>query len=289
MAAFLLSRLAFVAQPISVGDDIGVDFFCTRFDRTLSRSPGEQTQLEPRASFAIQIKSSAKPIHVKDGSRIRFLTSLGLPLFVGVVNQRYLRMDLYSAELLPLVVPLVGVPSRLRLRLLQGNEPTSKSDWESGCKNMPAEVPCQHVGRLDATDPEDVTEQVGILIDRISHRVATNISSKANEEHFYQFGQSGSPYLMAGPGSARTFRVNMLRRLWETLFNLERLAKHDPKDFDIGEQEAYLQLSRTLLPMYVKRPELSHLCEEIGYRFTAKDSQSGRSRKRNLQQTKPAR
>lgn len=33
LAAFLLSKLAFVAQPAKIGDDIGTDFFA-RFSRS---------------------------------------------------------------------------------------------------------------------------------------------------------------------------------------------------------------------------------------------------------------
>jgi hypothetical protein len=32
LATFLLSRIAFVATPITVGDDIGTDIFCTLFE-----------------------------------------------------------------------------------------------------------------------------------------------------------------------------------------------------------------------------------------------------------------
>jgi hypothetical protein len=32
LATFLLSRIAFVATPVKVGDDIGIDVFCTVFE-----------------------------------------------------------------------------------------------------------------------------------------------------------------------------------------------------------------------------------------------------------------
>jgi hypothetical protein len=47
LASFLLSRIAFVANPLTVADDIGSDFFCTLFEVFNGDS------LFPRNSLAI--------------------------------------------------------------------------------------------------------------------------------------------------------------------------------------------------------------------------------------------
>ena len=50
LAQYLLSRVAFVARPVSVSDDMGTDFYCTLFQKIRDRT------LLPRTAFAIQIK-----------------------------------------------------------------------------------------------------------------------------------------------------------------------------------------------------------------------------------------
>jgi hypothetical protein len=55
LATFLLSRISFVSQPITVGDDVGSDFFCTLFE---ARQSDSVEMLFLRNSFAIQVKSS---------------------------------------------------------------------------------------------------------------------------------------------------------------------------------------------------------------------------------------
>jgi hypothetical protein len=58
LATFLLSRIAFVANPVKVADDVGTDLFCTLFEIT-------EGKLFPRNSFALQAKSSAGEIDAK--------------------------------------------------------------------------------------------------------------------------------------------------------------------------------------------------------------------------------
>ena len=45
LATFLLSRIAFVASPVKVGDDVGTDVFCTLFEVTKHK---ERDVLLPR-------------------------------------------------------------------------------------------------------------------------------------------------------------------------------------------------------------------------------------------------
>ena len=78
LATFLLSRISLVANPVTVGDDVGTDLFCTLFEIIAG-------QLFPRNSFAIQVKSSKRRINVT--GKIEYLRKLELPFFVGVVNQ----------------------------------------------------------------------------------------------------------------------------------------------------------------------------------------------------------
>jgi hypothetical protein len=58
LAEYLLSRFSFVAQPTTVADDVGSDFYCTIFDILDADPP----TIETRTSFAIQVKTNAGKI-----------------------------------------------------------------------------------------------------------------------------------------------------------------------------------------------------------------------------------
>jgi hypothetical protein len=80
LAHYLLSRFSFVAQPTTIADDVGSDFFCTIFEILDSTPP----TVEPRTSFAIQVKSNDDTIEAHN--KVEYLRYLEIPYFLGVVN-----------------------------------------------------------------------------------------------------------------------------------------------------------------------------------------------------------
>jgi hypothetical protein len=117
LAAFLLSRISFVANPITVSDDIGSDFFCTLFE---SRSENNAEQLIPRNSFAIQIQGAEGIIPATN--KIQYLDKLELPFFVGIVDRDRLQLRIYSGEYIAILFPLYGIPLALRLSPVPATE-----------------------------------------------------------------------------------------------------------------------------------------------------------------------
>src|ERR1700743_675198 len=108
LASYLLSRFSFVAQPTSIADDLGSDFFCTLFE--IQKNSGIEL-LMPRSSFAIQVKSSTSRVSMD--KKIDYLSRLQMPFFLGVVNQSPPSMRVYSAELLPFLFAHKGRPDGL--------------------------------------------------------------------------------------------------------------------------------------------------------------------------------
>ncbi|MGA3204542.1 MAG: hypothetical protein ABSF12_18780 [Bryobacteraceae bacterium] len=102
LAHYLLSRFSFVAQPTTIADDAGSDFFCTLFEIVNS----EPQTVEARASFAIQIKSNAKKAAVHN--KVQYLFNLEIPYFLGVINQRKAELKIYSAERFPMMTAVFG-------------------------------------------------------------------------------------------------------------------------------------------------------------------------------------
>lgn len=143
LASFLLSRISFVANPVTVGDDVGSDFFCTLFEVS------EADQLFPRNSLAIQIKSSKDPVDAT--SKIEYLEKLELPFFVGVVDQNKLRLSIYSGEYLPILFSHYGIPQGLKLSLEDGETRTATPSSARGSGSFNCALECFKTSRPDAT------------------------------------------------------------------------------------------------------------------------------------------
>src|SRR5271154_961872 len=109
LAHYLLSRFSFVAQPTSIADDVGSDFYCTIFEILGSTPP----MVEPRTSFAIQVKSNARKFKAHD--KVRYLHHLEIPFFLGVVDQAKAQLKIYSAERFPMMTAVFGLPEKLWL------------------------------------------------------------------------------------------------------------------------------------------------------------------------------
>jgi hypothetical protein len=107
LATFLLAKIAFVAHPLTVADDVGSDFFCTLFE---SSNENGMEVLFPRNSFAIQVKSRRENFAATN--KIDYLLRLELPFFLGVVDRHTLRLDVYAAEHLPMMFSHLGRPPR---------------------------------------------------------------------------------------------------------------------------------------------------------------------------------
>jgi hypothetical protein len=116
LATFLLAKIAFVAHPLTVADDVGSDFFCTLFE---SSNENGMEVLFPRNSFAIQVKSRRENFAATN--KIDYLLRLELPFFLGVVDRHTLRLDVYAAEHLPMMFSHLGRPRELTLCPLEPN------------------------------------------------------------------------------------------------------------------------------------------------------------------------
>ena len=214
LAAYLLSRFSFVARPTSIADDVGSDFFCTIFE---TQKMSERDVLIPRNSFAIQVKSSPSEVLVEN--KIDYLSALELPFFIGVVSQSPPGIDVYSAELLPLLFSDIGRPDRLSLL------PVAKSEFdpEKYCEhlgNKRVRLRCPLVTTFSAEDERSMlTTKVKALLE-VCTRTHGNIATRLGEEHIYDLDGKGNFKIVAGSGSVNYFRMNFIKRLGEVFYNL---------------------------------------------------------------------
>jgi hypothetical protein len=251
LAAYLLSRFSFLAQPSSIADD----FFCTIF-KTVDLSGRDA--LIPRSSFAIQVKSSES--EVSTDNKIDYLLGLELPFFIGVVRQSPPEMNIYSAELLPLLFSERGKPDRLWLA------PVARSGFDPdryfedvGPKEYRLRCPLVVTLSID-DDRSTLASKVDALL-RICSRTHSNIATRVNEEHIYDVDGNGRYRIMAGSGSVHYFQSNFVKRLGEYFYNLLWILNAQPNKFSVDEFQLFETFYRGLeslygipLPEYVSTP-----------------------------------
>lgn len=243
LAEYLLSRFSFIAQPTTIADDVGSDFFCTIFDIADTIPP----TVEPRISFAIQVKSNSDKIAFHN--KVNYLHNLEIPFFVGVVRQNTADLKIYSAERFPMMTAQFGLREKLWLR------PVEEDDLKNYCdgQSIPDGVilDCYHVCTFSAAEErKDIRPKVEKLL-TICERATANIRSRRSEEHIYQLNDEATAFsLFAGIGSVRHFRDNMYKRLAEAFYNFEFLLKTQPQNFDVAEFRVYEKFYLSLVASY---------------------------------------
>lgn len=245
LAAHLLSRMSFVARPMSVPDDQGSDFFCTLFE--VVDPAGSHPRLQPKNSFAIQVKTSNEPegTNAFNMTRsIRYLEQLHLPFFIGKVTLAEASLEIYSAEFLPLVFSLAGIPRDLRFAPTRG---PIDADTFVDRTGGGACIWCPLVGRITAGDPAEAAARVARNLESFCDRALKNLASRLLEEHVYDF-RGEIPVVMAGSGSYKHFRVNFCKRLAEVFANftwgLQSFGHEPPADQLALFESVYTLLSK---------------------------------------------
>lgn len=257
LARYLLSRFSFIANPATVSDDIGIDFFCTIF---LHQDLKRKKYLLPKNSFAIQIKSSENEFDVT--AKIDYLNNLELPYFIGVVSREKGSMRIYSGEYVPFFFTKVGPPSQLTLQPVETIEyeifDSSYEEVEDGCYKLKFPF----IMEIGVSDDLDKLIPKAVELIKLSRVIQSNISSKNNHEYIFDFYRNPQKsYIFAGVGSFDVFRENFYKRLAEVFYNFEWIINNRPDYFDLNEYQIYKAVYQRLyeynnfdLPSYLVGP-----------------------------------
>lgn len=210
LARFILSKFSFIAQPVTIADDIGTDFFCTIFDR---QRINKDECLLPKTSFAIQIKSNKRALNVTN--KHEYLNNLEVPFFVGVINQNQKNLTIYSGEVLPKFFSLVGKLEKLHIKLVKKNE---RFETISGLKKYT--IPFPEVMVININIDQKELECVVSRLNTLCKKMQQNISSKLSEEYIFEDFSHKVIEVIAGKYSYQVFRDNILKRLAEAFCNL---------------------------------------------------------------------
>ena len=249
LAMYLLSRISFIANPVSVGDDIGSDVLCTLFEpRTLNGS----VQLFPLHSFAIQIKSSFDALEATN--KIEYLDGLELPFFLGVAQQSDLSLSVFSGEFLPIALTALGKPDRLILRPVEDESVSIRSGYTRDRKKCEVKLPL--LTKLEAQDEPAQLASKRERLEKRCTRMHENIATRRAEEYIYKIDDESGVLILAGPGSVKTFRRNHHLRLAEVFYNLEWILDNAPEHFDADEYNVYAEHYASLLRSGVATPRI---------------------------------
>jgi hypothetical protein len=250
LGLFILSKFAFCASPVTVSDDLGSDFFCCLFE--IGKLRHTEVVL-PLNSFAIQIKSTTASFDVS--GKIRYLSELEVPYFVGIIERSTLALSIYSGEYLPLIFPEKGMPKRLRIKLVNRSVPLSQYNERFGNKKFRILFPRVATVRAGASTT-DIRRVVQVL-QKLCRRIQGNIATRRSEEHVYSLRGRYPTYIMAGPGSVKVFRDNFYKRLAEVFYNLDWLRRFRRSRLDLNEVQIYDEFIRKLTKHGAKIPLLT--------------------------------
>jgi hypothetical protein len=234
LATYLLSRIAFVARPVTVGDDAGTDLFCTLFDDI---GVGRKRVLVPTNSIAIQVKSSRRSIDVS--KQLGYLARLEMPYYVGVVDQQAETLAVFSGRYLPNMLSYRGLGTRVRLKLVD----RLTGHYRSGSDEKGYVVQFPLVTTLSAAGSRDTLREKRDLLYLDATFALSGIASRLNHEFIFDIPDGFEVFM--GPDSARAFRTNFLKRLAEAFHNFAWLLDQG-QAVEGAELDVYLEVYATL-------------------------------------------
>ncbi|MBU2589833.1 MAG: hypothetical protein KKB39_03655 [Nanoarchaeota archaeon] len=234
LAQYILSKIAFVSQPVTTSDDVGTDFFCTLFD---IKKEDKNNFILPKNSFAIQVKSKDKKDEIEITNKESYIRQLEVPFFWGIVDKKAQKIVIYSGEFFEIFIAHIGgVPKGQKLFIkLTDTRNENKGYYEEKNKwyiNFPKIVEISinfnYLESAKAIQP----------LFKACELMLKNIAARIKGINMFEM-DSGSYFICTGPYSARIFRKNVYNVLTEAFYNLAYLKKTRGK----GDKEFKIYLT----------------------------------------------
>jgi hypothetical protein len=173
-----------------------------------------------------------------------------------VVDQGKLTLSIYSGEYLPILFSQHGIPQVLSLSPDDGNIRYDNYCDKSGDDYV---LRMPFVLALKAGEDRKSVADSGRKLLHLCSRMHQNVSSRVSCEYIFSLSESDKIVIMAGVGSAQTFRRNFYYRLAEAFCNFEWLHKA-PEQFPITEYRTYEQF---YLDLKKKTDHIPSVVEEM--------------------------
>ncbi len=219
IAKYVLSKYSFIAEPSTIADDLGSDFFCTLF-----KIENEQYLL-PKNSFAIQIKSNKRDIDIT--KKISYFKNIEVPFFVGVVSKANLTLKIYSGESICHFFTTSRLPDcKIKIHLVD-TEPTNPLVVK---KEDVCFLNFHYILELNGDfDYHKSPKEIDKLFN-ICSLIQGNLSNKRSGRFIYtRYDPDGIQARMiayTGSHSAKTYKLNFMLELMNAFLNLKWIYEY---------------------------------------------------------------
>lgn len=242
LARYLLSKIAFLSQPISVADDAGSDFLCTLFQ--IDKIKGKD-QLFPRNSFAIQIKSKQKKNIVNIKNKQHYIKYLEIPFFWGVVDEKEAKLEIYSGEYFESFIADTGGATEKQKLFL---ELVDKGDEETPYykKDNSHYLKFPKIVEININSDDSNLTKTTTQLSETCDLMIKNIAAKIKRSYLFEVRGGKNVKVITGPTSVRYCRENFYKELTQMFSNLRYMQTHCEevkKEFEIYKS-FFLQLCK---------------------------------------------
>lgn len=237
LARYLLSKIAFVSQPITISDDFGLDFLCTLFEK---KKIEKQDILFPRNSFAIQIKSKkGKKWNITD--KESYIRHLEIPFFWGIVDKKKAKIEIYSGEYFEsFIAHIGGIAEKQKLFLEIVEERDEKLSYyfkeNFHYVKFPKVLEINVGSNYSDLELDPFFETCDLMI--------KNIAARIKGSYLFEIYGGKNIRIYTGPNSAKLCEENFYRSLTEVFQNLLYIYTYNKdikKEFEVYKK-FFLQL-----------------------------------------------
>ncbi|MCK5050252.1 MAG: hypothetical protein KAS53_00840 [Candidatus Cloacimonetes bacterium] len=225
VAKYIISKFSFISSPNTIGDDLGVDFFCTIFDVQMKNK--KKYLFPTKNSFAIQIKSNRSDINFT--KKINYLYLLHFPFFVGVVSQKKKKLTFYSNIYFDKEITIKWPKEKLLLKL--SDEKRINKPYYYNENKKARILTLQKCAQITFTDDDESIIESVELIKKNCSTMQKNILNRLTEHYvFFNPNTPTQADVVTGKDSYNGIRKHFFNRFGELLSNLEWFLKSNPEN-----------------------------------------------------------
>ena len=219
LAYYIISQFAFLDKPSSIGDDIGIDFHCTLFNKKHDKN---KTDLRPtKFKFAIQIKSNKQQFELKP-DQLSYLYNIHYPYFIGVVNNDKQTITLYSNDAFDFHISLKWFNSPVMAKLI-----TEEIPLENRCIREKKKTVLT-LTKLETFAVDERYEEIANKLNLLKSKISLmyyNISNRFNNKYVFLNPNNPlkDPKIVKGKDSFNSLQIELHNYLQVYMENIKWL------------------------------------------------------------------
>lgn len=250
LAYYIISKFAFLDKPSTIGDDIGIDFYCTLFKKEKIKN---NINLRPtKFHFAIQVKSNKEQFELKP-DQISNLYYIHHPYFVGVINNDSQTLTIYANDAFDYHISMKWFKTPLILRLNSKPLPMGKRCIREKHRTI---LLLNKLMTFSLNDSEDIEKNLNDWKSKIQI-MQYNISSRFNGKFVFidPDNPNSLPTIVTGKDSFNSIQIDLSSYLQIYKENIKwfkkALQKNKNKDLN-DDINKMLKFSEKIINEYIK-------------------------------------